>query len=134
MMTPWRRIAAMLVLAGLLGCTEVPPQQHPPRGPETTGKARGPIRITDEELHRHGGTPPGWKFTVPDGDPKAGRAVFIKLECCSCHQVDGEKFPARGTERQTGPLGRSPKDTGRRINPAPLDQFPDPCYTQMLLI
>ena len=102
-MPDFRRIAAMLVLAGLVGCTEVPPQQHPPREPETTGKARGPIRITDEELHRHGGTPPGWKFTMPDGDPEAGRAVFIKLECYSCHRVNGEKFPGSATERQTGP-------------------------------
>ncbi|HET7854378.1 MAG TPA: c-type cytochrome [Candidatus Methylomirabilis sp.] len=103
MRIPWRRIAAVLVLAGLLGCGETPPQQQPSRGSKTRGGTQGPIRITDEELHRHGGTPPGWKFTVPDGDPEAGRAVFIELECYSCHQVNGEKFPGSATERQTGP-------------------------------
>jgi len=102
-MRRWRRIAAALVLAGLVGCIETPPQQHSPRGSQTTGGVQGPIRITDEELDRHGGTPPGWKFTVPSGNPTAGREVFIKMECYSCHQVQGEKFPGGATERRPGP-------------------------------
>ena len=102
-MTPWRRIAAVLVLAGLLGWIEVPAQQHSPRGSQPTGTAQGPIRITDEELHRHGGTPPGWRFTVPEGDPRAGRAVFIKLECYSCHRVAGEFFSGGTKDQKPGP-------------------------------
>jgi cytochrome c1 len=43
-------------------------------------------------------TPEGWKFTWPKGDPLRGREVFVKLECYSCHEVKGEKFPAPGGE------------------------------------
>lgn len=51
----------------------------------------------------HGGTPPRWKFSVPAGDPHAGRQVFTKLECYSCHQVQGEQFPTNDIERRPGP-------------------------------
>ena len=37
-----------------------------------------------------------WTFTLPQGDPVKGRKVFVKLECYSCHQVLGEKFPQPG--------------------------------------
>ena len=30
-------------------------------------------RITMEELHRSGGVPRGWQFTLPPGDPAKGR-------------------------------------------------------------
>ncbi|MGH7350835.1 MAG: hypothetical protein ACREJJ_00510 [Candidatus Methylomirabilales bacterium] len=95
-MTLWRRIAAILVLGGLLGWIEVPAHQHAThQATQIEVKGKGPVRITDEELHRHGGTPPGWSFIVPEGDPKAGRAVFIKLEFYSCHQV-GSPHPGEG--------------------------------------
>lgn len=44
----------------------------------------------------HGGhrTPEGWKFTWPLGNPVAGRELFIKLGCYTCHEVKGEQFPA----------------------------------------
>ncbi len=61
-----------------------PPHEHPP----------APVRITMEELHRSGGVPRGWRFTMPAGDPKEGRAVFAKLECHTCHAVRGETFPS----------------------------------------
>ena len=35
-----------------------------------------------------------WKFTLPAGDPTAGRKVFIEVECYKYHEVRGEKFPA----------------------------------------
>jgi mono/diheme cytochrome c family protein len=60
-----------------------------------------------EELHRHGGVPRGWKFTLPAGDPKAGREVFAKLECSKCHEAKPD-FP-RG-ERGPGDVG--PELTG----------------------
>jgi len=53
----------------------------------------GPIFITMEELHKSGGTPPGWRFEIPKGDVSDGREAFIKMECFSCHNIDGEKFP-----------------------------------------
>ena len=37
--------------------------------------------------------PPGWRFTMPKGDPVKGKAVFEKFECYYCHQVRGEQFP-----------------------------------------
>jgi cbb3-type cytochrome oxidase cytochrome c subunit len=46
-----------------------------------------------EQLHSLGGVPRGWRFTVPPGDPAAGRKVFVGLECFKCHSVKGESFP-----------------------------------------
>jgi Cu/Ag efflux protein CusF len=37
--------------------------------------------------------PPGWRFTIPKGDPVKGKAVFEKFECYYCHRVRGEPFP-----------------------------------------
>lgn len=51
----------------------------------------------------HHGTPEGWKFTWPKGDPVKGRAVFQKLECYSCHEVKGESFPAPARAETIGP-------------------------------
>jgi hypothetical protein len=36
--------------------------------------------------------PKGWKFSFPDGDPKAGKTVFMNMQCYSCHaiQIPGE--------------------------------------------
>jgi mono/diheme cytochrome c family protein len=99
-----RTIALMIALGALFIVTPVAADEPSPHQREKTPvKAKGPIRITDEELDRHGGTPPGWKFTVPSGNPTAGREVFIKMECYSCHQVQGEKFPGGATERRPGP-------------------------------
>jgi cbb3-type cytochrome oxidase cytochrome c subunit len=43
-------------------------------------------------------TPEGWKFAWPQGAPVKGREVFVKLQCYSCHEVKGEKFPAPSGE------------------------------------
>jgi hypothetical protein len=39
--------------------------------------------------------PKGWKFTFPEGDQKAGRTVFMNMQCYTCHQIKipGEKLP-----------------------------------------
>jgi mono/diheme cytochrome c family protein len=79
-----------------------PKAQHPPAA-KADVKPRGPIRITEHELHASGGMPPGWRFTIPAGDAQAGRAVFVKLECYSCHEVRGEQFTARTIDQQPGP-------------------------------
>ena len=41
--------------------------------------------------------PKEWKFTFPDGDPKAGKIVFIEMKCYSCHSIEipGEKLTSR---------------------------------------
>jgi len=75
-----------------------PPHEHP----------KAPVRIPMEELHKHGGVPPGWRFTVPEGNPKAGREVFVQLECYKCHDVKGEHFP----HAPKGPDTAGPELTG----------------------
>jgi uncharacterized protein involved in high-affinity Fe2+ transport len=67
-------------------------------------RPKASIKVTMEELHQHGGVPPGWQFRFPDGDPQAGRAVFAKLECYQCHTIQGESFPQPSmTAGNTGP-------------------------------
>lgn len=53
--------------------------------------------------HGDHGTPEGWKLTWPKGDAANGRKVFAKLECYSCHEVKGEKFPAPSDKGKVGP-------------------------------
>jgi uncharacterized protein involved in high-affinity Fe2+ transport len=77
----------------------------PPTATSATAKPAAPVSM--EELHRNGGVPRGWKFTLPGGDPKAGREVFARLECNKCHEVKPD-FP-RG-ERRAGDAG--PELTG----------------------
>jgi hypothetical protein len=40
--------------------------------------------------------PKGWKFSFPDGDSKAGKTVFMNMQCYSCHsiKIPGEKLPS----------------------------------------
>jgi hypothetical protein len=58
-----------------------------------------------DELHRRGGMPPGWQFTLPpEGDPVAGREVFVALRCYTCHTIAGEQFPpVKPSERMPAP-------------------------------
>ncbi len=66
-----------------------------------TQQSPGSAKDKDEEEE---GPPPGWKFTFPkDGDPARGRAMFVKLECFSCHEVKGETFPPPGPGGTKGP-------------------------------
>ena len=53
--------------------------------------------------HAGHGTPRGWKFTLPKGDPAKGRAAFEKFECFKCHEVKGETFPAPSDTANAGP-------------------------------
>lgn len=61
-----------------------------------------PVYISMEALHAAGGVPPGWQFTLPAGDPEAGREVFVTMQCYTCHAVAGETLPAY-PPRQPGP-------------------------------
>lgn len=82
---------AMLGEAVLLARAQPAP---PPAGgaPPSTGGA-----------HEQHATPPGWKFTLPKGDPARGRELFLKLECHSCHEVKGGSFPAPREKGKIGP-------------------------------
>jgi len=70
--------------------------------PAPAAGAKPPAPISMEELHRSGGVPRGWKFTLPPGDPKTGRELFAKLECNKCHEVKPD-FPKTGGAGDVGP-------------------------------
>jgi L-cysteine S-thiosulfotransferase len=53
--------------------------------------------------HAGHGTPRGWKFTLPKGDPAKGRAAFERFECFKCHEVRGEMFPVPSDAQNAGP-------------------------------
>lgn len=111
-----------LVAWGSLRAHEAGDHAHAP-GTPPHGPARGPIRITAEDLHRHGGVPPGWRLAVPPGDPKAGREVFAKLECYTCHVVRGEPF----SQAPQGPDAVGPELTGMG------DQHPADYFLEAIL-
>src|SRR3989338_9948011 len=57
-----------------------------------------------QQAPEHGGhgTPRDWKFSWPAGDAAVGREGFIKLECYTCHEVKGERFPKPGPGSDPG--------------------------------
>lgn len=66
--------------------------------------AAGSRRVTMDDLHRGGGVPRGWKFTLPaGGDAARGKQLFADLECYKCHRVDGAGFPPTGGDGKVGP-------------------------------
>ncbi len=80
------------------------PNPPPASEPSKTVASPAPLRVTMEELHRHGGVPRGWRFSLPSGDPAKGRQVFADLECYKCHAIKGEGFPpAGGDDKSVGP-------------------------------
>jgi cytochrome c len=97
----WRmRTGTAILLAGLgvLGSCQQAPKQTA-TGPVDRGRPGARINMT--ELHRTGGVPPTWRFTVPPGDPVAGRQTFFDLGCQSCHRVASE--PSTAKDEQRGP-------------------------------
>jgi mono/diheme cytochrome c family protein len=67
-------------------------------------------------------TPQGWHFSWPQGDAVKGRELFVKLECYSCHLVQGEQFPAPGGDigpelAAMGPLHNAAYFAEAIINP-----------------
>lgn len=83
-----------VVVSSLLGTAVLSIHAQPARSQEHGGHALS----QKEAEHGEHGTPEGWKFTWPKGDPVKGREVFVKLECYSCHAVKGGKLPAPGGE------------------------------------
>lgn len=104
----WLGLGVVLAVSGALAVTTLADtRSHGQHSAAGGAQARQPIRITSEELHDLGGVPPGWRFTMPPGDPKAGREMFAKLECNKCHVVKGD-FPE--TSKEPGNVG--PELTG----------------------
>ena len=63
-------------------------------GAQVPGQDRG---------HGDHGTPAGWRFAWPAGDPARGRDLFAKYECFSCHEVRGEPFAIPHDAGNVGP-------------------------------
>jgi mono/diheme cytochrome c family protein len=81
-----------------------PAAQHQHRDAKKTAEPRaGSRRVTMDELHRGGGVPGGWKFTLPGGDATRGRQLFADLECFKCHVIKDAGFPPGGGDGNTGP-------------------------------
>ena len=107
----WLPIAAAVGIAVIMGAgVRVGAQQttghvHTPAsaGSQTAAGPGGPRRVSEEELHRHGGVPRGWTFSVPPGDAGRGRELFRELECYKCHEIKTEKFPAPADGKYPGP-------------------------------
>ena len=92
-------IVAALLLAAAGGSGPASGQGHAGHGaaPAAPGAQATP-RITMDALHAAGGVPPGWRFTLPPGDPAAGRQVYVDLKCYACHAIKGEQFPLKPGE------------------------------------
>jgi uncharacterized protein involved in high-affinity Fe2+ transport len=94
--------AALVVLAMAAGAAAQ--HQHGNQAKSAPPAPAGSRRVTMEELHRSGGVPRGWKFTLPGGgDPAKGRQLFADLECYKCHAMNGAGFPPSGGDGKTGP-------------------------------
>ena len=104
MMVRMRVPAALAVAVGGLGvAVAAMAQGHHDHG--AARQAPPPSRtITMEELHRSGGVPRGWKFTLPSGgDAAKGQKLFAELECFKCHARQGAAAPPSGADRNVGP-------------------------------
>lgn len=94
-----RFVSLVLLAAALLSLGPLSaPAQQPPKPAHP-----GPAPPAGTPPHGDHGTPTGWKFSWPKGDPAKGREAFAKLECYSCHEVKGETFPAPTEEGKVGP-------------------------------
>jgi cytochrome c1 len=82
--------AGLIVLAVMAGSVGLLHGQPPSSGAPAAG-------------HGDHGTPAAWKFTWPKGDRVRGREIFVKLECYSCHEVKGERFPTPRERDTVGP-------------------------------
>ena len=93
-MTVWRQGVVLTFFASLLAGTLPGVAQQPS---QPTGR---PQR---SQPGGHHGTPAGWKFRWPNGDPMKGREAFAKFECYACHEVKGETFQAPKDKKNVGP-------------------------------
>ena len=71
--------------------------------PASDAQQRGGRAAPPSGAHERHGTPKGWTFTWPKGDPAKGRDAFAKFECYSCHEVRGQTFPAPSDAGKVGP-------------------------------
>ena len=104
----WLLPGALAVALAVAADPSADAQTHPGghvHSPQTSVPAQpaGPRRVSEHELHRHGGIPRGWTFSVPPGDAGRGRELFRELECYKCHEIKTEDFPRPADGRYPGP-------------------------------
>lgn len=94
-MSVWRRGVVLAAFVSLMAVTVPGVAQQPrkPTGPPPRSQPSGD----------HHGTPSGWKFRWPKGDPAKGREAFAKFECYACHEVTSETFQAPTDKKNVGP-------------------------------
>jgi mono/diheme cytochrome c family protein len=99
-------LLTIVLLVAVLACGESPkkPASTATR-PRTSPRS---VRITMDALHQLGGVPSGWQLTPLPGDAEAGRRLFQKVGCASCHKVAGEP----SGESTGGESGPGPELTG----------------------
>lgn len=92
-----RRAGWMVLIVGVvalgLGAPGFP-------GAEQPGETGGHGMAGGGEAH---GTPEGWTFRLPEGDPRAGLQAFVNFECYKCHPVAGANFPRSEGAGDVGP-------------------------------
>jgi mono/diheme cytochrome c family protein len=99
-----RQTIVGVVVATLALAATVAAQHQHGDAKKTTAPPAGARRVTMDELHRQGGVPRGWKFSLPaGGDVAKGRQVFADLECFKCHVIKDASFPATGGDGNVGP-------------------------------
>jgi uncharacterized protein involved in high-affinity Fe2+ transport len=99
-----RTIIGSAIATLALGTGVAAQHQHGDHMKSAAPAPAGSRRVTMDELHRGGGVPRGWKFTLPDGgDPAKGKQLFADLECYKCHVIGGAGFPPAGGDGKTGP-------------------------------
>ena len=101
-------LGAVLAVGARVGAQHPPGHAHPSPSPQPSAATTAapqvvPRRVSEEELHRNGGVPRGWKFSVPPGDAARGRELFADLECYKCHEIKTEKFPVPRDGKYIGP-------------------------------
>jgi mono/diheme cytochrome c family protein len=115
---PLYRYLLLIVASFFLEFAGFPGLIQPASGEKRSGDASS----KSSRGHGEHQTPEGWKFSWPKGDSVKGREVFVKLECYSCHEIQGEKFPAPGGEigpelSAMGPLHEAEYFAEAIINP-----------------
>jgi mono/diheme cytochrome c family protein len=95
-----RSLALALALAGGVAGTIALREAGRADAQSTAPAPARPAPSSPAQAH---GTPKGWRFAWPKGDPVKGRDVFQKLECYSCHEVRGERFPGPTDSARVGP-------------------------------
>jgi mono/diheme cytochrome c family protein len=99
-----RGAPVLLALLGLLAVVSPSPAPTSAQQPRGSGKGKATATPPGDAHAGHHGTPQDWKFAWPKGGNAAkGRELFAKLECYSCHEVRGERFPAPTDKGKVGP-------------------------------